>query len=209
MNVTTQRREREKEERREALIDAAERVFDTRGRSAVTMDDVAMEAQYSKGLLYKYFQNKDDLFEAVSLRGHRRLLAMFEEAVASGETGLQQISAIGRAYIRFAKAYPVYFEALVAHSTGEPSLDTQTYSAMTERAADEILRLVQDVIQRGVDDGSLRPNLDVAQTAFLLWGALHGLVVTATFKNVLGRHDLEPERFLRESLQFLATCMRP
>lgn len=208
MSITRQRRDREREERREVLIDAAERVFAARGRSIATMDDVAVEAEFSKGLLYKYFQNKDDLFEAVALRSHRLLMDMFEDAVASGGTGMQQISAIGRAYVRFASQHPMYFEALVAHSTGEPSTDADSYSAMCEHASDEILRLVQSVIREGIDDGSIRSSLDPAQMAFLLWGALHGLVVTARFKNVLGRHHQDPEHFLRESLQFLASCMR-
>jgi AcrR family transcriptional regulator len=173
------------------------------------MDDIALEAEFSKGLLYKYFQSKDDLFAAVGLRAHRHLLSLFEEAILTGNKGLHQISAIGKAYIRFAVDRPLYFEALVAHATGEVSVDPASFDAQAEHAADDILRLVQDVIRRGAADGSLRSDLEPVSSAFLLWGALHGLVVTATFKNVLHRHDLNPDIFLRDSLQFLAGCMKP
>lgn len=201
------RRRREKELRREAILDAAERVLEARGRAA-TMDEVAEEAQFSKGLLYKYFQNKDDLLAAVSLRAHLLLRSMFAEAVGSG-TGRQQISAIGHAYIAFAREHPLYFEALVTQATAPETDDPDSYSAACERAADEVLQIVHDVISRGVQDGSIRPDLDPRETAFLLWGALHGLVTMATFKKVLQRYDQDPQAFLDHALRFLASCMRP
>lgn len=207
MSITRTRREREKELVRATLIDAAERVLSARGRAA-TMDDVALEAEYSKGLLYKYFQSKEDLHSAVGLRAHDVLRRMFEEAVESGGTGRQRISAIGRAYVAFAGKHPIYFEMLVAHATAAPSDDPHSYASACDRAADEIIRLVQDVIEQGVHDGSIRPDLDPRQTAFLLWGALHGLVTMATFKNVLQRHEQDPAQFLDDSLHFLASCMR-
>lgn len=207
MSVTGRRRKREKELLRENLIDAAERVLRARGRS-MTMDEVALEAEYSKGLLYKYFRNKEDLYAAVGLRAHQMLMSMFESGVRSVETGRQEIAVIGRAYITFAETHPMYFEALVAHATAPPSTDDESYAAACERAADAILALVQRSIERGQSDASIRADLEPRQTAFLLWGALHGLVTMAAFKNVLQRHQQDPASFLDDSLQFLASCMR-
>ena len=64
-----ERKEREKEQRRKAILDAAEKVFFEKGLKYSTMDDVAEEAELSKGTLYLYFKNKEELF-AVS--GHKR-----------------------------------------------------------------------------------------------------------------------------------------
>jgi TetR/AcrR family transcriptional regulator len=47
----TERKEREKEQRRNAIIDAAEKIFFTKGMDNSTMDDVAEEAELSKGTL--------------------------------------------------------------------------------------------------------------------------------------------------------------
>ena len=207
MTPTITRRRREKEKRREALIDAAERVLSTQGR-AMTMDEVAVEAGYSKGLLYKYFQSKEDLYSAIGLRAHTMLMAMFESAVDEDEMGSRQIAAIGRAYITFAAEQPMYFEALVAQATAGPSEDVDSYAAACERAADAILALVQRSIEQGIRDGSIRAEINPRQAAFMLWGSLHGLVTMATFKNVLQRHQLNPDVFLEEALDFLASRMR-
>ncbi len=207
MPATQTRREREREQRRNSLIDAAERVLSRRGQT-MTMDDVALEAEYSKGLLYKYFQNKEDLYAAIGLRAHYQLMAMFESAVDEDATGRQQTAAIGRAYIAFAAEQPMYFEALVAQATAPPSDDDDSYAAACERAADGIIALVQQAIEHGIKDGSIRPEIDPRQAAFLLWGSLHGLVTMATFKNVLQRHHQKPDVFLNDALEFLASCMR-
>ena len=64
----TERREREKEQRHNDIIDAAEKVFFSRGLEHATMDNVAVEAELSKGTLYLYFKSKEELYLAILLR---------------------------------------------------------------------------------------------------------------------------------------------
>jgi len=54
---TTERRNRERKQREEQIINAAEKVFFERGFDNSTMDDVAGAAELSKGALYTYFKN--------------------------------------------------------------------------------------------------------------------------------------------------------
>ena len=63
-----ERKEREKQQRREEIIQAAEKVFFTKGFDKSTMDDIAEHAELSKGTLYLYFKNKDELYASLSLR---------------------------------------------------------------------------------------------------------------------------------------------
>ena len=64
-----ERRVREKEARRVSILNAAEEVFFEKGFESATMDEVAERAELSKGLLYVYYGNKDDLAHAVAHRG--------------------------------------------------------------------------------------------------------------------------------------------
>ena len=56
-----ERKEREKEHRRNTILDAAEEVFFSKGINLATMDEVAERAELSKGTLYLYFKNKEEL----------------------------------------------------------------------------------------------------------------------------------------------------
>ncbi len=208
MSITQARREREKVERRSAIVDAAERVFAERGFGTASMDEVAVEAEFSKGLLYKYFESKEDLYEAVSLRAHRLLLQWVKEADTAHASGLDRAVAVGEAYIRFAREHPAYFEALVFHATQDPNENPSSNAALGEEVAEAIIDVVTGIIEGGIKDGSLRNDLDARQSAFTLWGALHGLVVTATFKNPLQRHRRDPDTFLRNAVDFLTSCLK-
>ena len=100
-----ERKEREKEQRKNDIVDAAERVFFDKGHENATMDDVAEEAELSKGTLYLYFKNKEDLYLAIHLRGNRILHSLFEKAVKNQKTGIEKTRAIGKAYIEFYEKY--------------------------------------------------------------------------------------------------------
>ncbi len=59
------RKERERLFKRQEIVNAAREVFARRGFSAATLDDIADRAEFGKGTLYNYFENKEELFETV------------------------------------------------------------------------------------------------------------------------------------------------
>ena len=67
---TQNRRQREKEARREAILEAAERIFSDKGFHGATLDAIAAEAELAKGTLYNYYKDKQDLFLSLIRRGH-------------------------------------------------------------------------------------------------------------------------------------------
>jgi len=56
------RKTREKEQRRNTILAAAEKLFARDGYTATSLDRVAEEVEISKGTIYLYFKNKEDLF---------------------------------------------------------------------------------------------------------------------------------------------------
>ena len=99
MNYITERRLEEKERRRAEIIDAAEAAGREMGLDALTMDDVARRARLSRALLYVYFQDRSDLMFGLAERAMGMLLARFVEAAERNRTGIEQVSAMGRAYV--------------------------------------------------------------------------------------------------------------
>jgi AcrR family transcriptional regulator len=69
-------------------IRAAEELFKRVGFRAVTMEEVAREANVAKATLYSFFRNKDELYLAVCQRIARLLRGAVEQALASGGTSL-------------------------------------------------------------------------------------------------------------------------
>ena len=95
------RREREKQARYDAILNAAELVFSEKGYERTSMDDIARTASLSRALLYVYFKDKAAIQRGIMLRAGQSLVTRFENALGSAETGLAQIRAMGEAYYRF------------------------------------------------------------------------------------------------------------
>ena len=173
---TLERRQEEKEQRRNDIIDAAEAIFARKGVDKATMGDVAKEARLSRGLIYFYFKDKDDLYLAIMLRATQTLRGYFEQAVASGKNGYEKIRAIGRAYVAFYQSRPSYFHAMADFEARVIDASNPLESeAECLLEGNKVLEMMAAAIREGIEDGSIREDIgDPMQTAICLWGCTHG-----------------------------------
>ncbi len=128
-------KEREKEQRREYIIDAAEKLFFSKGYDNVSMNDIADAVEMNKATLYLYFENKDALYFAIVLRGsahHER--GCSRRRSPEETTGIGKIGASGEAYLEFNRKYPHYYRLF--HFAG-----TDRFAAVGGEDAAEVARL--------------------------------------------------------------------
>jgi AcrR family transcriptional regulator len=87
-------RAEKRENTREGLIAAAEHLFVERGFHATAVDEVALEAGYTKGAVYSNFHSKEDLFFAVYERRVDRMVARIEHVLRETDpaAGIQRFS---------------------------------------------------------------------------------------------------------------------
>jgi TetR/AcrR family transcriptional regulator len=185
-DITAQRREEEKELRRRSILSAAATAVAEKGFDAITMGDIAKQARLSRGLVYFYFQDKVDLLNALAHEGMQELVSSFGAAVEAHEVGIDQIRAIGRAYVRFAHEHPVLFEALARFETRElDPEEAEHHEAAMMYVSNQTLRLMVEAIEHGRADGSIRPTLEPHKTAVTLWGFIHGMIQVGSMKGAM------------------------
>ncbi len=181
MGTTTNlsRRQREKLERHETILDAAEQVFFRKGFDQTTMDDIARAAQLSRALLYVYFRDKNAIMRGVMLRAATSLRLRFENAVATCASGEQQIEGIGHAYYAFSVEEPDYFDVLTNVTTFPEPEAPDDQSVAMNHCREAINGSMVRALENGIRDGSLSAGQipDPLQTAFFLQGALHGVIM--------------------------------
>jgi len=207
-----ERRQREKEKRRRAIIAAAEKVFFTKGIEPATMDDVAEEAELSKGTLYLYFKNKDDLLHAIVHRGLDILYKRFEKVARGREPGIEKLQAIGKAYIGFFQEDRNHFDIMMHKDPSRIELtdiEENPNIACCKETGDRIFSLLVQVIESGIKDGSIRPDLEPLKLSITLWGQLSGVFHLAAkkekmLKQILG---LDPEDLIHYSLELTTHCI--
>ncbi|MCF8306780.1 MAG: TetR/AcrR family transcriptional regulator [Ignavibacteriales bacterium] len=206
----TERREREKEQRRSDIIRAAEKVFFARGFETATMDDLAAEAELSKGTLYLYFKSKDEVYLAIVLKAMKLLREYFENAVTHKSSGLEKVRAIGESYIQFHEDYPDHYKALLFFSTlqmDETSGPGAELKAFVENK--DVMEVLYSAIIEGIKDESIRSDIDPLKTALILWGQTSGVLQLMTLKgHAIGSHFKEdPKELLNYFLDLMTRAL--
>ncbi len=170
-----ERKQREKEKRRNEILDAAEDLFFSQGLQQTTMDDLATRTELSKGTLYLYFRSKDEVYLAINVRAKRLMRDQMEKAARVKGTGREQVLALGRAYLGFSLEYPDYAQVMqnCMMSEGE-LLEENTYAREAHEQGERALMFLFDALKQGQSDGSIKSELDVLKTGLLLWAQMTG-----------------------------------
>ena len=172
--ASRRRREDEKQELRQAILQAAGQLFVEQGYERFSLRQVAELIGYSATTIYLYFKDKDDLLFAVVDEGFERFGQQLAAAAACADDPIARLGAIGRAYIDFGLSNPVHYQLmfmqradfLIGHRPGEQHTRIDGF------------RVLQDSVRYAIDAGALRPG-DAEAYSDALWALVHGLVALA------------------------------
>jgi len=221
------RKEREKEQRRNDIINAAEKLFFSRGYDNVSMDDIAKEVELNKATLYLYYKNKEALFFAIVLRGVRILNGMVKENAAKANSGSDKLWEIGHAYFSFVKRYPDYNRVynyfysgrfdLISTLSKEGTLEGSVTelakfyanpwaNAVNKEVVQEIMGLNREIlsitstaIKAGIDDGTFRASLDPEESAIVFTLLLESIPnMRPDLKQVMDNRGIDQLNFSRD-----------
>jgi AcrR family transcriptional regulator len=164
---TAEQRAEVREEKRDAVLRAAARLFRERGFSAASLDEVAAHLNVSKPIIYRHFANKDQiLFECVRV-------ALGQILVAAADAKKSPGKARDRLMVLM-KLYAVIMTedfGMCVVRTGDHEL-SETSRKEFRKLKRKIDRVVRSLIQEGVEDGSIAP-CDIKLTGFAITGALN------------------------------------
>ena len=199
--------ERRKEARPKELLASAIELFVERGFASTRLEDVARRAGVSKGTLYLYYANKEDLFKAVV---RQTILPMIDDAETSvaefdGHSAELLRHVILSWWVRIGSTKASGISKLIlAEADNFPEL-ARFYQeeVMTRR-----MRMISNMLERGIRRGEFRA-IDVPQTAQVL---IAPLLMLSTWKHTIApcdRCDLQPEAFLEAFLDITLHGLLP
>jgi AcrR family transcriptional regulator len=159
-----ERRERERAERRQAILTAARELAESEGWEAVTTRRLSDRIEYSQPVLYTHFENRDAIIEAVALEGFSELSVVMHHGRSKGRTPEAALRGTAKAYVEFAKANPALYDAMFTLAIdlpfGRPETPVQ-------------LRNGFDEIQKAVEP--FAGSRDPETLTEVVWSSLHGL----------------------------------
>lgn len=169
-----ERRQREKEETREKIMDGARALFAEEGYEAVTMRRIAEKIEYSPTAIYFHFADKADLFRAICAQDFLSLAKRFQ-TIAKIQDPVERLAATGRAYADFAFRHPNHYRLMfmTPHPPETAPRDELGKGNPEEDAYAFLLATVTESIRAG----RLRDDLkDPHLVSQVVWASIHGVV---------------------------------
>jgi|WetSurMetagenome_2_1015567.scaffolds.fasta_scaffold05038_6 TetR/AcrR family transcriptional regulator len=205
----TERRIREKEQRKKEILDAAERLFFSRGYEEVAMDEIARRVELNKATLYLYFNNKEALFAAIVLRGIRILEDTFRECMETPAPGIAKIALLGEAYYRFAQEHPDYLRMIRFYGSERFSRENPC-TAEIGKGYGTCRLILRDAVREGIGDGTVRADLDPWLTSmYLMISFMDVLSMEDKWKQVIEAEGFSYELYCKEFFRFIGPALAP
>jgi AcrR family transcriptional regulator len=160
---------------RRALIDAARRLLEAEGPSALSLRAVAREAGVSPAAPYHHFKDKGELLEAVAHEGWDLLDQALARAKAQAHSPTAAMNELGVAYVCFARENPALYRVMYDTARDRADLPDQMHDEK-----DSAYCKVRDTLVEAGANPSDALDIELATTA--AWCSAHGLAEMAGFK---------------------------
>jgi AcrR family transcriptional regulator len=190
-----ERKQREKEEMRGLILDAARKIFLEKGYFEASIRNIAEVIDYSPGTIYLYFKDKDEIFHALHEEGFRKMLEKMQplEHVADP---FERLKAIGLVYLEFARnnkdLYDLMFimEAPVKHEEAHEKWE------MGRRTLDYLKNVLRECQKKGHFK-----NQDIDYLSFMIWSTVHGMAALYCRDRCKVYPDFEPMDLMKHGFQ--------
>ena len=173
---------------REVLLEKAVEVIREDGIGALSLRAVARRAGVSHGAPAHHFHDKAGLLTALATRSLERFAAALSEAAReAGDSALDRLRAIGRAYIRFAAENPAHFRIVTRFELirGDDAVFAASYQAIFDMVKEAVCAAQREGWSRSADPMAL---------VMACWSAVHGLstlYLDGVLEDRMGPIDLE------------------
>lgn len=199
------RREKERESRRSAILKAARKLFFDRGFKNVTVDNIAAKAEVSKGSVYLYFKSKEEIYTQILINDSSASFEEFQKKFSAREAPASDL------LLEFADNYVNYFlnenelfrilMTFMLHA--DDMILTDEQNAQLLQSTNDNIKFVSEILQKGVDAGEFSPITNIKQAQNAIWGLLNGIISLFLF---MGNPAMRADRIhstVKDSLNIL------
>ena len=186
------RREKERESRRSAILKAARKLFFDRGLKNVTVDNIAAKAEVSKGSVYLYFKSKEEIYTQILINDSINSFQDLEKKFSAKDAPAEELLlAFADNYIDYFLNENELFRILMTFMLhADDMILTDEQNAQLLQATNDNIKFVSEILQKGVDAGEFSPITNIKQAQNAIWGLLNGMISLFLF---MGKQERRAE----------------
>lgn len=152
------------------ILEAAVRVFAERGYHAARVSDIAREAGVAYGLVYHYYDNKQQILERIFERTWSQLLQGLKSIDESGESGQRKLAEVVRLMLGSYSLAPELVRVLVIEVTRSGHLRESIHEITAA------FQVIEHMIAAAQQAGEFRDDVDAKLASYTFWGAIDEIV---------------------------------
>jgi AcrR family transcriptional regulator len=157
-------------EKRRQILDAAVRTFAHKGYHAARVGDIAEEAGVAYGLVYHYFDSKEDVLETIFRETWTELLAAIHDVEHADEAASEQLRQVTAILLRSWRHQPDLVRVLVREVARSPEVQKRVAEL------DEIFRAIERIVARGQAAGEFRTDVEPQLASWIVYGAIEEIL---------------------------------
>jgi len=177
-----ERKEKQKTEIRQQILDASMKLFVEEGFARVSMRKIAEIIEYSPTTLYLYFKDKNEIFYSLHEMGFAKLNTI-NGNLADIKNPLMRLYKMGENYIEFGMQNPEFYDVMFIQKAPMDALEAMGDNCEWHQG-DNALDSLKNLLQECMDNGFIE-KAPVEVAAMAIWSTVHGLVSLA----IRGRMD--------------------
>jgi AcrR family transcriptional regulator len=197
-----ERKERDREEMRETILQSAHRLFVDKGFEDVSIRNIAEAIEYSPATIYLYFKDKNEIFYAL----HGEAFEKFNQFMApltEVKDPFKRLIRMGERYMEFTFHYPKYYDIMfIMQAPMDCDVNSEEWKE-GERAHCQLENLVKECHETG----HFR-NKEYKTLSFLIWSTMHGMCSLALRDRMRIYPEEEREKMLEKSFKMFKQILQ-
>ncbi|WP_027363585.1 TetR/AcrR family transcriptional regulator [Desulfotruncus alcoholivorax] len=187
--MSKERQLRKQEEIRNKILEVARDIVSKEGVQGLSIRKITSAIDYSPGIIYHYFKNKDEIVESLTSEGYKQILASVRSYKRNDEAPEEEIKEIFTNYIKAALAVPEEYKAFMLND----DVSVLKKTALLKKGISEkspTLQVLCANIQRGMGRGRYAP-CDPELTAQIIWTATFGLILKLMIEKDISQEQVD------------------
>ncbi len=168
-----ERKERERDAVKDLILSAAREIFLAEGYENTSIRKIASKIEYSPGIIYNHFKDKNDLLLALHDKAFECKIEALFLSVQNMPDPLERLKATGRGYIQYGIDNPQDYELMFILSCTMEALAVK--EEFWQDGAMAINMLKQNIVEC-MEAGYFRKDINPDEISLILWSQVHGLV---------------------------------
>lgn len=184
-----ERREREKKQRKNQILDVARELLLEKGLQATSINQIAKRSELSVGAFYFYYKRKEELYVTLQQEGLDLLYGMTTAAIRRKRNPRAKIRAIAQTYLTFAEEHRSYFDIINFFLNSSSGIFfSEQLKEQVDEHGNRIVDVLANVISDGIHSGDFRP-VSAKRYALILWSTIHGVTQLRKLRHTILRGE--------------------